>query len=225
MSITHNQAVRLLAYLAAHDQRTVGEYDIQAWQEAGDLGGWTFEEAQVAVRRAANATGDRRVRPSDVTELIRAHRQDARLRAEADERRQARDAVRAGTRRALESGAPDGGHAGSAAMGEVRRAMGWPAETRRGRAFPCPHCHARTGVPCTRPGVEGVVELAWPHPSRSALAVPCRTCSASVGECCVPVGSDAGHAHPHHDRDQDGLSSAERERRAELIVSPPTASA
>lgn len=76
--ITHNQAVRLLAFAAAYDQRTVGEYDIQAWEMASGPGRWSYETAQrvIVEHYAAGADGPR-ITPAMVTDRLRTLRRRA----------------------------------------------------------------------------------------------------------------------------------------------------
>lgn len=70
--LTHNEAVRLLAFAAAYDQRTVGEFDIQAWQMASGPGRWTYEAAQRVIVEHYSAGADRpRITPAMVTDALR----------------------------------------------------------------------------------------------------------------------------------------------------------
>lgn len=70
--ITHNQAVRLLAFAAAYDQRTVGEYDIEAWEMASGPGRWSYETAQRVIVEHYAADSDRpRITPAMVTDRLR----------------------------------------------------------------------------------------------------------------------------------------------------------
>ena len=57
--LNHNQVVRLLAFCAAYDQRTVGEFDIQAWQMAGGPGRWSYAAVQRVVVEHYSAGADR----------------------------------------------------------------------------------------------------------------------------------------------------------------------
>jgi hypothetical protein len=76
--ITHNQTVRLLAFAAAYDQRTTGEYDIQAWQMASGPGRWSYEAVQrvIAEHYAADASRPR-LTPAMVTDRLRSVRAQA----------------------------------------------------------------------------------------------------------------------------------------------------
>lgn len=70
--LTHNQTVKLLAFCAAYDQRTNGEYDIQAWQMASGPGRWTYEAAQRVIVEHYSAGADRpRVTPAIITDVLR----------------------------------------------------------------------------------------------------------------------------------------------------------
>jgi hypothetical protein len=73
--ITHNQAVRLLAFAAAYDQRTVGEYDADAWRMAGEQARWTYEAVQRVIVEHYAADADRpRITPAMVTDRLRSLR-------------------------------------------------------------------------------------------------------------------------------------------------------
>lgn len=70
--ITHNQAVRLLAFAAAYDQRTVGGYDADAWRMAGEQGRWSYAAAQRVIVEHYSADSDRpRITPAMVTDRLR----------------------------------------------------------------------------------------------------------------------------------------------------------
>ena len=73
--LNHHQVVRLLAFCAAYDQRTVGEFDIQAWQMASGPGRWSYAAVQRVVVEHYSAGADRpRLTPAMVTDRLRAVR-------------------------------------------------------------------------------------------------------------------------------------------------------
>lgn len=70
--ITKNQAVRLLAFCAAYDQRTVGDFDVQAWQMASGPGRWSYEAVQRVIVEHYAAGADRpRITPAMITDALR----------------------------------------------------------------------------------------------------------------------------------------------------------
>jgi hypothetical protein len=63
----------LLAAIAAYDQRTIGEADVEAWHAAAQYAKWDTEGARLAVV-AHYAETRQRIMPADVTVGIRATR-------------------------------------------------------------------------------------------------------------------------------------------------------
>lgn len=223
MSLTHNQTVRLLAYLAAHDQRTVGEEDILVWREASELGRWTMEEAQLAVRRLANEQRSYRVQPADVTATIRTGRQEASMRETLEERKKAKAEIAGPVKAALERGIGDRSgrvdHLGTSHVDAIYEQQGWSRLTRAAVRFACPWCREPSGRRCTKQTPHGVAECENPHPSRSSLAVACVRCGAEEGDTCDPAG-----AHPHHARTEDALGAQGKAKRSELVKAKRDAS-
>lgn len=224
MSLTHNQTVRLLAYLAAHDQRTVGEEDILVWREASELGRWKMDEAQFAVRRLANEQRSYRVQPADVTAAIRAGRQDMAMREATEERKQAKADIAGPVKAALERGMGDRSgrvdHLGSPHVDAIYEKQGWSALTRAAVRFDCPGCRERTGRRCTKLTQHGVVDCESPHPSRASLTVVCTRCGAEEGATCEPVA-----AHPHHARAEDAIGMDGKRKRREMVKTKREAAA
>lgn len=64
----------LLAAIAAYDQRTIGEADVEAWHAAAQYARWDLEGARRAVV-AHYAEARQRIMPADVTAGIRAGRE------------------------------------------------------------------------------------------------------------------------------------------------------
>jgi hypothetical protein len=209
--ITHTQAVRLLAYLAAFDQRPFDETAPDVWMDVAADRRWTYDEAMDAVRALVldPAPRARRIGPAEVAEVIRQRRNEAIERREAEEARARRDALRVvdpetvAARRATIAAAVRHGpgtpevpeHVGSDAMDGLYAAQGWSQTRRLSLRYPCPHCDAEVGRGCVvrarRPR-----PLREPHPSRAALTVECPTCAAAIGATCEPADE-----HPHHTRD------------------------
>ena len=63
----------LLAVIAAYDQRTIGDSDVEAWHAAARYANWDSDGARRAVV-AHYAEAKQRIMPADVTAGIRAHR-------------------------------------------------------------------------------------------------------------------------------------------------------
>lgn len=75
--MTHHDVALLLAFMAAYDQRTVGDADVEAWHLVAQAGRWTLPYARRAVvEHATTATGDRLL-PGHITRAIRARREAA----------------------------------------------------------------------------------------------------------------------------------------------------
>lgn len=64
----------LLAAIAAYDQRTIGDADVEAWHAAARYANWDSGGAKRAVM-AYYAEATRRIMPADITAGIRAHRE------------------------------------------------------------------------------------------------------------------------------------------------------
>jgi hypothetical protein len=66
--MTPDETARLLAFIAAFDQRTVGRADVLAWHDV--LGGYEFDRCTAAVRRHFRESTDR-LMPAHVVRLAR----------------------------------------------------------------------------------------------------------------------------------------------------------
>ena len=106
--MNHSDIARLLAIVAGHNQRTVGDADVLTWHDAATLARWTYPEAERAIRQHYATSTERWIMPGHVTELIRAER-----------RQPARH-----QRRALRGGPlPASDATRTAAMAEIRRVL------------------------------------------------------------------------------------------------------
>lgn len=75
MTMTRKEIAVLLAMIAAYDQRTVGELDVEAWHAVAGAEGWQPDHARRAVVEFHSANADRgRMRPPHVSDAIRAVR-------------------------------------------------------------------------------------------------------------------------------------------------------
>lgn len=75
--MTRSEVALLLAFMAAYDQRTVGDADVEAWHLVAQSGRWTLPYARRAVvEHATTATGDRLL-PGHITRAIRTRREAA----------------------------------------------------------------------------------------------------------------------------------------------------
>jgi hypothetical protein len=201
--ISHTQAVRLLAYLAAFDQRPFDESAPEAWMDVAADRRWTYDEAMSAVRALVldPAPRARRIGPAEVAEVIRQRRNEAHERRDAEEARARRDALRTDPETvAARQAAIQSGVAGivrraavEAGVGEVDAIMGWSPLRRLALSSQCPACRAAEQMPCESRGARRQRALQEPHPSRAALTVACPTCGVLDGALCRDE-------HPHPDR-------------------------
>lgn len=155
--LSHNDAVRLLAYIAAYDSRTVGEADIAAFRDGADDGRWGYEEGHAAARQFLNSRPDDRLKPGHITEIVRGWRQDEAMRQAANTPRRPDDP------RVLER---------VQAIADTKAVPDDDTPARRPhspRAVPCPFCHAPTGEGCTRPSRGGRKPTGY-HPARTEAA-------------------------------------------------------
>lgn len=68
--MSKSEIALLLAFVAAYDQRTIGEADVEAWHLASQYANWESEAAKRAVV-AHYAQSRQRIMPGDVTAGIR----------------------------------------------------------------------------------------------------------------------------------------------------------
>ncbi len=79
--MTPDDTVDLLAYIAAFDQRTVGDADVEAWLEIAEDAGWTYPHAKRAVREYHRAEASKpRITPAAITDTLAAKRAEIRKR-------------------------------------------------------------------------------------------------------------------------------------------------
>lgn len=72
--MTEHDVIDVLTAIAAYDQRTVGESDVQAWHAIAQHANWNRDDAlRAVVDHYANET--KRIMPADITAGIRSHRQ------------------------------------------------------------------------------------------------------------------------------------------------------
>src|SRR4051812_23087579 len=183
MSISRNQALRLLAYLAAVDHRPFDDVAADVSVDVATERRWSYDEAMAAVRSLVAQTTSltHRIQPPDVTAVIVSRRNEAEERREAEEREARRSQVRrdpetTARRRAAvaaEVARIAGEHAvpGEAAdhgahMDGLYRAMGWSQVRRAALRYPCPHCRAPEGQGCATRGNRPKPK-AEPHAARS----------------------------------------------------------
>jgi hypothetical protein len=77
--MTPEEIIDLLTTVAAHDQRTVGEADVEAWLDVATEAGWTYPLARRAIRDYHVRGGDKpRIRPAHITDAIEAARETVR---------------------------------------------------------------------------------------------------------------------------------------------------
>ena len=70
-----DEVIDLLTLIAAYDQRTVGESDVQAWHAIATEAGWTFPLARRAIIEHHTRGADRpRIRPAHITDALDALR-------------------------------------------------------------------------------------------------------------------------------------------------------
>lgn len=75
--MARSEVATLLALMAAYDQRTVGDADVEAFFLVAHAAGWTAPYARRAVvEHATSATGDR-ILPGHITRTIRTRREAA----------------------------------------------------------------------------------------------------------------------------------------------------
>lgn len=72
--MNEHDTIDVLTAIAAFDQRTVGEADVQAWTAAARIGGWTTAQAMRAVMEHYT-TETNRLMPAHITRCIRARRE------------------------------------------------------------------------------------------------------------------------------------------------------
>ena len=68
--MTKSETARLMGLIAAYDQRTVGESDIEAWHAVASYAGWNFDGARRAVI-VHYSSSVRRIMPGHVSEFLR----------------------------------------------------------------------------------------------------------------------------------------------------------
>lgn len=72
--MTKADVALLLSFMAAYDQRTIGDADVEAWHMVAAPAGWTLPHARRAVVEfVTDATGDRLL-PGHITRTIRERR-------------------------------------------------------------------------------------------------------------------------------------------------------
>lgn len=70
--MTTDEIIDLLSLIAAYDQRTVGEADVEAWLAIADAEAWTMPAARRAVIEHHRRGSDKpRIRPAHITDTIR----------------------------------------------------------------------------------------------------------------------------------------------------------
>lgn len=72
---------KILALMAAYDQRKVGESDAMAWSEI--IGQFDFDDAKAAVVAFYAFDADRRIMPADIVQFARTRRADRERRERA----------------------------------------------------------------------------------------------------------------------------------------------
>jgi hypothetical protein len=73
--MTPEETFDLLMLIAGHDQRTVGEADVEIWHDMATECGWTFPLAKRAVKEHHKRGSDRRrITPAHITDAIDAAR-------------------------------------------------------------------------------------------------------------------------------------------------------
>jgi hypothetical protein len=163
--------------LAAADHRPFDEHEPDAWLAVAEERRWSYDEANAAARYllARRRPGDGYVRPGDVHEVVRQHREDAHHRREAEEREARRaemnlDPATVEHRRRTVAEFAEA-IAARHGIGKVDEAMGWDPERRSARRHRCPHCHAAEFAPCVRTSHRGTTPLEGGavHPSRADL--------------------------------------------------------
>jgi hypothetical protein len=79
MTMTKRDIAVLLAMIAAYDQRTIGEADVEAWHAVAGAEEWTLPRARRAVIEHHRAGADKtRMRPAHISDAIRAVQDAAR---------------------------------------------------------------------------------------------------------------------------------------------------
>ena len=74
-----NEVIDLLTLIAACDQRTVGESDVEAWHAIATQAGWTFPLArQAVIEHHARGADKGRIRPAHITDTLDALRNTIR---------------------------------------------------------------------------------------------------------------------------------------------------
>lgn len=70
--MTTDEIIDLLSLIAAYDQRTVGEADVEAWLAIADAEAWTWPAAKRAVIEHHRQGSEKpRIRPAHITDTIR----------------------------------------------------------------------------------------------------------------------------------------------------------
>ena len=70
--MTADEIIDLLSLIAAYDQRTVGEADVEAWLAIAEAENWTWPAAKRAVIEHHRRGSDKpRIRPAHITDTIR----------------------------------------------------------------------------------------------------------------------------------------------------------
>lgn len=70
--MTTDEIIDLLSLIAAYDQRTVGEADVEAWLVIADAEDWTWPAARRAVIEHHRRGSEKpRIRPAHITDTIR----------------------------------------------------------------------------------------------------------------------------------------------------------
>lgn len=72
--MNEHDVIDVLTAIAAFDQRTVGEADVQAWTVAAQIGRWNTAQAMRAVMEHYTNETDR-IMPAHITRTIRANRE------------------------------------------------------------------------------------------------------------------------------------------------------
>ncbi len=155
MTITRAQAVRLITFAAAYDNREVGQAAAIAWCDSGNRARWTYTEAVEAIKEHYAATSDW-VMPAHITTRIKEVRQDQAMRQQAQELTGATNprVVTFVESRAAQFQIP---------------AKFMPSSANQALRVECPFCGAREGQSCRRPSRGGPKSVS-PHPTRMELA-------------------------------------------------------
>ena len=159
--LTQDQIVDLLTAISAYDNRKPNPASVMAWGKAAELGRWTLAEAFDAVHWHF-ASSTEYLMPAHITALVKAHRQDQAMRAEA---------------LALEAAPVDpvAAERVNIIVDELAKTMGWSEHPEKRASFAlkvrCPHCGANPGSRCVSPKTGKTLTQTACHPSRAeALA-------------------------------------------------------